>query len=102
MLKCDPRAFARCPYNKTCIPMEEAIFIEGSDCDRFNQKVLRAPITNADRIRGMTDRELAVFLYTATRACADRTCHTCPIGQMNCIVLIQWLKQEAACGSPEE
>lgn len=23
MLRCDPRAFARCPYNKTCAPIEE-------------------------------------------------------------------------------
>lgn len=68
MPKCDPRAFARCPYNKTCVPVEEATFTVGSDCDLFNQKVLRTPITHADSIRGMTDRELAVFLYTVTRA----------------------------------
>ena len=94
MPKCDPRAFARCPYNKTCVPVEEATFTEGSDCDIFNQKVLRTPITYADSIRGMTDRELAVFRYTVRRACADHACHTCPIGQENCIVLLHWLKQE--------
>lgn len=36
MLKCDPRAFARCPYNKTCVSVEMAEFTEGSDCHRFN------------------------------------------------------------------
>ena len=99
MLKCDPRAFSRCPYNKTCAPIEEAAFTEGSDCDIFNQKVLRTPITNADKIRGMTDRGLAAFLYTTTRACADRTCQTCPIGKTNCIVLLHWLRQEASIAS---
>lgn len=94
MPKCDPRAFARCPYNKTCVPVEEATFTVGSDCDLFNQKVLCTSITNADRIRGMSDRELAAFLYTVTRARADHACHTCPIGQENCIVLLHWLKKE--------
>lgn len=93
MPKCDPRAFARCPYNKTCDPVGQATFQEGSDCDQFNRKVLSTPVTNADGIRGMSDRELAVFLYTATRACADRNCASCPIGPENCIVLLSWLKQ---------
>lgn len=93
MPRCDPRAFARCPYNKTCVPIEEATFTEGSDCDQFNQKVLRTPITNADRIRGMSDMELANFLYTLSRACADRNCAACPIGEGNCTVMLYWLKQ---------
>ena len=45
MPKCDPRAFARCPYKATCAPIEEATFMEGSDCDLYNQKVLRTPLT---------------------------------------------------------
>lgn len=93
MPRCDPRAFARCPYNKTCAPIEEATFTEGSDCDQFNQRVLRTPVTNADKIRGMSDRELATFLYTATRACADHACLTCPIGQTNCTTILWWLKR---------
>lgn len=94
MAKCDPRAFARCPYNGTCLKPELAEFQEGSDCDAFNRKVLNGKITNGDVIRGMNDRELAVFLYTITRACADRTCETCPIGGENCIVMIPWVKKE--------
>ena len=93
MPKCDPRAFARCPYNKTCASVEEATFSEGSDCDQFNQKVLRTPITNADRIRGMSDMELATFLYTATRSCSSHECTNCPIGEANCPVLLHWLRQ---------
>ena len=93
MLKCDPRAFARCPYNKTCVSAEKACFTEGSDCDLFNQKILQTPITNADNIRGMSDRELATFLYTLSHSCADHACLTCPIGVGNCQVLLAWLKR---------
>ena len=93
MPKCDPRAFARCPYKATCVPIEEATFTEGSDCDQFNQKVLRTPISNADRIRGMSDMELATFLYTVTRSCSTRDCGSCPIGRESCVVLLQWLKR---------
>lgn len=93
MLKCDPRAFARCPYNKTCVCPEQAEFSEDSDCFLFNKKVLEAPITNADKIRGMSDLELSIFLHTITRACADHDCGSCPIGEMNCIVMLHWLKK---------
>lgn len=96
MLKCDPRAFARCPYNQTCVSVEETEFPEGSDCDLFNQKVLRTPLTNADRIRSMSDMELATFLYTATRACAAHNCASCPIGEINCPVLLHWLRKKEA------
>lgn len=92
MLQCDPRVFARCPYNRTCVSIDNARFPEGSDCDLFSQKVLAARITNADHIRTMTDRELAAFLHTVTRACADHNCGGCPIGQENCIVMLHWVK----------
>ena len=62
MLKCDPRVFARCPYKGSCVSLEHAEFTEGSDCDRFNQKVLNAPVTNGDRIRMMNDMELSKLL----------------------------------------
>ena len=93
MLKCNPRAFARCHYNKTCAPVEQATFVAGGDCDAFNQKVLNTPITNADRIRGMSDMEMANFLHLLSRSCADHNCGACPIGPDNCMVLLHWLKQ---------
>lgn len=93
MKKCDPRAFARCPYQKSCGSLDDAQFPQGSDCDLFNQKVLSSKSTNADHIRGMSDMELATFLYTATRACADHNCGGCPIGEENCPVLLHWLRQ---------
>ena len=39
-----------------------AEFADGSWCDDFNKKMLNLPMTNADRIRAMSDRELASFL----------------------------------------
>lgn len=92
-MRCDYRAFARCPYNKTCVSVEETEFAEGSDCDLFNQKILRNPMTQGDYIRQMTDLELSVFLYTTTRACADKNCNACPIGPNNCSVILHWLRQ---------
>lgn len=62
MLRCDPRAFARCPYNMTCVRIEEAVFAEESDCHQFNRKVLRQPVTNGDRIRTAGDRYLVELL----------------------------------------
>ncbi len=55
--------------------------------------------TNADRIRAMTDEELATFIYTATRACNNYECESCPIGDENCPELDKWLKQP--CGGAD-
>lgn len=93
MMHCDPRAFARCPYNKTCVSPEQTEFAEGSDCDLFNQKVLAKPLTEADNIRRMSDVELSLFLYEVTRCCADKNCAACPIGEQNCIVMLYWLRK---------
>ncbi len=60
MLKCDPRAFARCPYRKECSDSpEHTSFYEGTECDYFNHQVIHAPLTNADRIRAMSDDDMA-------------------------------------------
>ena len=92
-MKCDPRVFARCPYHATCISVDQAEFAEGSDCHIFNKKVLEKTPTHGDGIRTMSDMELANFLYTATRACADHDCGNCPIGKQNCIVMLYWIKK---------
>lgn len=52
------------------------------------------PITNADRIRAMSDEELARLHSTAT------ACHRCEVpgcdgGHLNCYdIWLDWLKQE--------
>lgn len=64
MIKCDPRAIARCPFKKQCCGYDVEYFVEGSECDEFNKQLLTQPPTNADRIREMSDEELAEFLST--------------------------------------
>lgn len=94
MMNCDPRAFARCPYNKTCISVEMAEFQENSDCHRFNNKVLDMPPTNSDRIRGMNDKDMAAFLMAIAKSCTNRACGSCPIGKDNCQTILGWLQKE--------
>lgn len=66
MMKCDPRAFARCPYKKQCSDSpEHTSFYEGTECDYFNQEVIRTSLTNADTLRAMSDGELAEQLVVA-------------------------------------
>ena len=100
MLKCAPRAFARCPYRKQCSDSpEHTSFYEGTECDYFNQQVINKPMTNADSIRSMSDEELAKFLCNF-RSCdssehpcngckAEPQCHTGHNG------MIDWLQQPA-------
>jgi hypothetical protein len=64
MLRCSKEAIAACPDRKNCGCIEEATFTEGSECDEFNRKIDSHTLTNADRIRAMSDEELAVFLDT--------------------------------------
>ena len=64
------------------------------------------PITNADRIRAMSDEELAVFLDDLTCLCVDCNDHdgvneNCPIYKQGCgrycepKDLMDWLQQPA-------
>ncbi len=73
MLRCSEKAFARCPSHDLCRPIESATFTEDSECAAFNREVEDKPTTNADRIRVMSDEELAKFL-----AGFDPHCCNCP------------------------
>lgn len=100
MLKCDPRAFARCPYRKECSDSpEHTSFYAGTECDDFNRNILKMPMTNADRIRSMSNEELSKFLCEF-RSCdsdghpcngckAERYCYTGHTGMED------WLQQPA-------
>lgn len=59
MNRCSERAFAMCPNRHLCGTIHEATFTDNSDCAEFNKKVDSIPMTNADRIRAMSDEELA-------------------------------------------
>ena len=63
MIKCSTEAYEKCQEHcHHCKTPDEAYFIEGSDCDKFNQQINIPPMTNADRIRAMSDKELADWL----------------------------------------
>jgi hypothetical protein len=103
MIMCDPRAKVRCPFKNSCCGDETAYFVEGSECDEFNQIILAPPPTNADLIRSMSDAELAVAIaeHTCTGACNDfgitvnvKCCRDCT----KCTGIIDWLQQPAEEG----
>ena len=72
------------------------IYEDASRCRDFEKR----PQTNADRIRAMTDEELANFVSL----CCGWTCAECPVGREcngdECFsTWLDWLKQEAQCTS---
>ena len=106
MMKCDPRAFARCPYSKECSDSpEHTSFYKGTECDYFNQQVIHAPLTNADRIRAMSDEELSEFISRieigdfGQQVYGKTFCDMCK-GQYECDdCRLWWLQQPAEEGT---
>lgn len=39
MMRCSTEAYSICPFASHCAPRDEATFIEGSECDAFNQRI---------------------------------------------------------------
>lgn len=72
MLRCSKEAFAKCPTRHLCGSLEEATFAENSECARFNAKILELPMTNGDRIRCMSNEELAEIIYKLWEVYAER------------------------------
>ena len=100
MMRCDSRAFARCPNKKECSDSaEHTLFYEGTECDYFNQQVIRAPLTNADKFRAKSDEELAEWL------CQALDCDFCKAHMQNMPThsccenhesgILKWLQQPA-------
>ena len=106
IMKCDARAFARCPYKKQCSDSpEHTSFYEGTECDYFNQQVIHAPLTNADRIRAMSDEELSEFISRieigdfGQQVYGKTFCDMCK-GQYECDdCRLWWLQQPAEEGT---
>lgn len=40
MLKCDKRVYEQCPDKEYCGSLDNAVFVEGSECDKYNRGVL--------------------------------------------------------------
>lgn len=81
-IKCDSKVKAKCSFKNKCCGDHEGIYLEGSECDKFAQKVLSEPPTNADRIRAMSDEELAEFMEG-------------DYGNMMAGTALKWLQQPA-------
>ena len=39
MMRCGSEAYSICPFASRCAPRAEATFMEGSECDAFNQRI---------------------------------------------------------------
>ena len=97
MIKCSSEAYAKCQEHcHHCQNPDEAYYLEGSDCDKFNQQINRKLMTNADRIRAMSDAELAHLLLDGCRGSeCDKQPHN-EYGSVNCYQCrMDWLKQPA-------
>lgn len=93
MQRCSEKAFAMCPHRKFCCTIDDATFADNSECAAFNRAVEDKPMTNADRIRAMSDEELVKFMQDPF--CNKRTNEECVIsycGVCNQCVL-DWLQQ---------
>lgn len=84
-MTCKHRIMDKCKKdNKPCIFSEECYEPEE-----------HKPMTNADRIRAMTNEELAGFLLAQDYLCqTHRACVTCPKNTKDgCLSLLEWLQQ---------
>lgn len=88
--KCSVKAISLCPDAKICCTQRHpAEFAEGSECHKFNEEV-ESLFTNADRIRSMTDEEMAEFLFDYPY-CPFKKPHC---RHDNCLpCYLKWLKQ---------
>ena len=75
-------------------PMQYVYKVE--ECNHTDCPYRTEPITNADRIRAMTDEELAVFLCgISTAECCDRSCPARHLCEYKDNGMIKWLQQPA-------
>lgn len=93
LLRCSAEAFARCPSRELCGNIQDAMFMEGSDCDRFNRSVADQPMTNGDWIRSMGDGELAQFMCNLYSCCVCPAAELCTSTDGKANGLKKWLRQ---------
>lgn len=63
---------------------------KNEECGMFKQKQM----TNADRIRSMTDEELAEWLDRLITHCNDGPCFICFMQKACLTSMLDWLQQE--------
>ena len=64
--------------------------MENEDCGLFKPKQM----TNADRIRAMSDEELAEFIYKTQFAFIPRSLGDIPVIVYDVMSMLEWLKKE--------
>ena len=85
------------------------VYYMAPPCDECNFEYQRQPqkgfqnwesnaMTNADRIRSMTDEELAEFLFHAWNNASWCSMKECPDEDSCLPCWLDWLKEEAECG----
>ena len=96
MLRCSKEAFSKCPTREYCGCREEATFTEDSECAKFNAQIMDQPLTNGDRIRTMTDEELANFIKNHN-ICDIRSHEECKISYCGVCsqCILDWLQDPA-------
>lgn len=98
MQRCSKKAFAMCTTRHLCGRIDDATFTDDSECAEFNRAMEDKPMTNADRIRSMSDDELAAFLCNLRSEKACDGCLSCVAEGFCRIVhtgMIDWLQQPA-------
>lgn len=50
-IKCTEEAYKKCPFSKSCGDAENAIFMDGSDCDKFNQSIKQTTVDAVPVVR---------------------------------------------------
>ena len=96
MKRCDPNVRAKCPDGQHCELY--AAFTDGSLCDQFNEQALNQPVTNADRIRAMSDEELAALLIRDLCDevfCVEANCKWAECPDDCTDAALRWLRQPA-------
>lgn len=97
MQRCSEKAFAMCPTRHLCGSRESATFADDSECAAFNKSVDDNPVlTNADRIRHMSNEELADFMNNFN-VCDTRSNEQCKFMFLadcrECV--LDWLREPA-------
>ena len=92
MMKCSDRAYAMCPTNYLCGSRNDATFTDDSECAEFNRRVDNMPMTNADKIRSMSDAELAKVI-ACPDGMSDQPCSCEEVGCIDCC--LRYLQQLA-------
>lgn len=94
-------ACCECEYSDIspcfAVRMADALIAHGiTFADVPDNNVGDSPMTNGDKIRAMSDEELAEFLLKEKWSCGGQSCSYCGrYVNKKCVTVYEWLKQPA-------